>query len=293
MIRLNPRELYRRATIRAVAQGLPFDRYPSVLVDLKARDPRAGWSTTETLVLDAGHPEAAFTVRAGLEAPVRFERRVRYVDVRGGETVVDWEEVDPGILVVGDPLPEVIDLAILGSARFGTRVARLVVQLRPAADPAREAVRILSAEQPAATWSRAAPRDADRSYEYRVTVHTTVGEVREGPWLPGPQGRLVVGEGIAQLRTVELMFVGKSLAELALLALKVRFAYRDPQGRVPDEESEVLVEDTRKPIRWSYAVADPQHPAFSYQLTFVKADGTVDTRPSVSSADLLVIQPLA
>lgn len=291
VIRIDPRELYQRLAVRAVAQGLPFDRWPAVLVDLRATDPVAGWTATETLRLGADHPEAAFQVRAGLGAPVRFERRLRYLDTRGDETTVDWEEAEAGVLVVGDPLPEVVDVQILGSARFGAEVRRLILELRPRADPARVATRVLTAEQPAATWSWAAPAGADRAYEYRVTVHTAHNEVREGQWLPGPPGKLVVGEGIARLRQVQLLLVGKSPADLGLLALKVRFAFEDPESGLFAED-ERLVDDARAPIRWAYPVADPARQAYSYQLTLVQGDGTLDVRPPVTTSDLLVVQPL-
>ncbi|HYG65839.1 MAG TPA: hypothetical protein VEL74_24880, partial [Thermoanaerobaculia bacterium] len=292
VIRIDPRELYQRVEVRAVAQGLPFDRWPAVLVDLRATDPVAGWTATETLRLDASRPEAAFQVRAGLGAPVRFERRLRYLDPRGDETTVDWEETEAGVLLVGDPLPEVVDVQILGSARFGTDVRRLILELRPKSDPSRVATRVLTAEQPSATWSWAAPEGADRSYEYRVTVHTARNEVREGPWLPGPSGKLVVGEGIARLRQVQLLLVGKSPRDLGLLALKVRFAFEDVESGLFAED-ERLVDDARAPIRWDYPVADPARQAYSYQLTLVQGDGTMDVRPPVTTSDLLVVQPLA
>ena len=44
---------------------------------------------------------------------------------------LEWDDAEPGVLVVGDPLPEVVDVQILGSARFGTEVRRLIVELRP------------------------------------------------------------------------------------------------------------------------------------------------------------------
>ncbi len=292
VVRIDPRELYQKSAVRAVAQGLPFDRYPLVLVDLRAHDPAAGWTAEQTLELDAAHPEAAFRVRAGLEAPLRFERRLRYVDAHGVETLADWDEAEPGVLVVGDPLPEVVDVQILGSARFGTEVERLIVELRPTADPSRVAVRVLTAEQPSATWSWAAPEGADRSYQYRVTVHTVRNEVREGQWLPGPPGKFQVGEGIARLRQVQLLLLGPKISDLGLLAVKVRFAFEDPESGLFAEE-EMLIEDSRAPVRWSYPVADPARQAYTWQLTLIRGDGTLDVRPPVTTTDLLLVQPLA
>jgi hypothetical protein len=291
VIRLNPRELYQRVSLRAVAQGLPFDRYPLVLVDVRAHDPIGGWSVAETLELSAPSPEATVRVRASLEARVWFERRLRYLDVRGDETTLDWEEAEPGVMVVGDPRPEVIDVQILASARFATVVRRLVVELRPRAEPERVATRVLTADQPAATWSWTAAADASREYEYRVTVHTTLNEVREGRWLPGAAGKLVVGEGIARLRQVELMLVGRSLKDLGLLALKVRFAFADHESGLTAED-EMLVEDTRKPITWSYPVADTTRQTYTYQLTSIAADGAITVQEPRATSDLLVVHPL-
>ena len=291
VIRLNPRELYQRVTVRAVAQGLPFERYPMVLVDLRAHDPIGSWSAAETFELSATAPEATFRLRASLEGRVLFDRRVRYLDPRGDETRLDWDEAEPGVMIVGDPRPEVIDVQVLASARFGAVVRRLVVELRPRAEPERVATRVLTADQPVATWSWAAAADADRGYEYRVTVHTILNEVREGRWLPGPAGKLVVGEGIARLRQVELMLVGRSVKDLGLLALKVRFAFADGESGLAAEE-EQLVEDTRKPIKWSYPVADPARQTYTYQLTAIAADGTITAQEPRATSDLLVVHPL-
>jgi hypothetical protein len=291
VIRVDPRELYERLEVRAVAQGVPFERYPVLLVDLEASVPGTPWSASEVLELGADHPEAPFVVRAAPGAPVTIRRRVRYVDGHGTETLVDWEEVDPGVLVVGDPLPDVLDVQILASARFGTSVRRVVAEVRPHAEPDRVATFVLTADSPAATWSWAAPADGDRGYEYRVTVHTVLDEVRQGPWLPGTGGALIVGEAFARLRQVQVVFVGKSLADLGLLAVKVRLAFTDLEAALVAED-EFLVEDTSAPLRWSYPVADPARQAYTCQLTYIYADGTVEPRPEVTSADLLLVQPL-
>lgn len=292
-VRLDPRSLYQARTLRVLAQGVPFDRYPRVLVDLTVAEPVAGWKEERTVELAADRLEESLRVRAALGARLVVERRLRYLEADGGEVVRDWERVERsegGTLVVGDPLPEVVDVLVLGAARFGTAVRRLVVELRPAADPARVGVRVLTADEPSASWSFAPAAGQARDYEYRVSVHTATGELREGRWLPGPPGKLVVGEG-GRLRQVELLFVGRSPAELGLLALKVRFAFDDPESGLAAED-EVLVEDTRQPLRWSYPVAHPDRQRYSYQLTLIHGDGRIETREPVSTADLLAIQPL-
>jgi hypothetical protein len=292
VLRLDPRELYQSRELRAVAQGLPFDRFPSVILDVEARDPHKGWEVSDTLQLDAAHPDAVFRVRALREDIVRFRRRVRYIDTQGRETELDWDDVDPGIMVVGDPLPEVADVQILGSARFGTKVRRVIVELRPDGDPARVATRVLTADQPAASWSWAAPAGGPRGYEYRVTVHTALNEVREGAWLPGPPGKLVVGEGIARLRQVELLLVGKTFAEMGVLALKVRFTRDATPSGLPFEEEERLVRDPSQPIKWAYPV-DTDNLAYTVQFTYIRNDGTEDPKPPLTTSDLMLVRALA
>lgn len=292
VIRLNPRELYQKVVLRVVAKGVPLDRYPSVVVDLRAHDPVEGWTVTDTLELDANHLERIFETRARLNARIRFERRLRYFDTQGSEVAVEWDDAEPGVLVVGDPLPEVVDVQILGSARFGTEVRRLIVELRPNAEPEKVSTFLLTADKPSATWSWAAGSEVRRDYEYRVTVHTVRHEVREGKWLPGTPGKLLVGEGIARLRQVEMMLLGPSLQVLGVLAMKVRFAFEDPEAGLFAEE-EMLVQDTSKSIRWSYPVADPARQQYTYQFTFIRKDGSTDTSDPVKTSDLLVIKTLS
>ncbi|MGH8531190.1 MAG: hypothetical protein ACREV1_00320 [Gammaproteobacteria bacterium] len=291
IIRLNPRELYQRLAIRAVAQGIPFDRYPLVLIDLRAHNPIDGWSKAETLELTSNHPEASFDLRASLGVPVRFERRLRFIDIQGQTTTSPWEAIEPGVMIVGDPYPEVIDVHILASARFEEVIKRLIVELRPRAEPLQIATRVLTAEQPSANWSMAVRADAERGYDYRVSVHTMLNEVREGEWLAGPPGKLIVGEGIFRIRQVEMLCVGPSFKDLGLLALKIRFAFEDGESGL-FAENEMLVEDPKKPIRWSYPVADPARQTYTYQLTYIRNDGRVEPQPPVATTDLLVVQAL-
>jgi hypothetical protein len=291
IIRIDPRELYRRVVIDAVAQGVPFDRYPQVLLDVRVTQPPQRSPTEVTLTLTADNPEASFALRAALGTHELVQRRVRYVDSHGQTITIDWALTEPGVLVVADPLPDVIDVELLGAARFGTAVARLIVELRPHADPTRIETRVLTAESPSARWSFAVGAGADRGYDYRVTIHTTANEVREGKWLTGTPGELIVGEGIARLRQVQVVFVGRSLADLGLLAVKLRFSFTDPQAGLSAED-ERLVQDLSAPVQWSYPVADPAREAYAYQLTLVHADGRMEQRDPVTTADLLVVIPL-
>jgi hypothetical protein len=291
VIRINPRELYQRIAVTAVAQGVPFDRYPLVIVDVEAPNVAGGALTTETLQLDSSHGEAGFVVRAPLGATLPLQRRIRYVDTKGVETVVDWAPVDAGILVVPDPQPAILDVQILGSARFGTVVSRLVVELRPKGHPEQVTTEILTQAQPSATWSFALADRADPSYEYRVTIQTLLGEVRQGPWLAGDGATLVVGEGIARLRQVTLMFVGRTVKDLALLGIKVRFTYDDDASNLHAED-EFMVQDASKPIAWSYPIADSAKQAYTYQLSLVHDNGQIETRDPVTGTDLLVLVPL-
>ena len=246
---------------------------------------------TDTLELDAQHLEQTFTTRASLNARLRFERRVRYFDTQGAEVVIEWDDAEPGVLVIGDPLPEVVDVQILGSARFGTEIRRLIVELRPRAEPEKVSTFLLTADKPSATWSWAAGQDMSREYEYRVTVHTVLHEVREGKWLPGTPGKLLVGEGIARLRQVEMILLGPSLLDLGMLAMKVRFVFQDAEAGLLAED-EILVQDTSQPIRWSYPVADTARQQYTYQLSFIRRDGSIQTGEPVTTADLLVIKAL-
>jgi len=291
VIRIDPRELYQRAQTRVVAQGVPFDRYPRVLVDLRYQQPASGWTAERTVELGPGTPEAAHAVRVALGQPLLLQRRVRYLDTQGQVLTVDWDSAQPGVLVVGDPLPDIVDVQLIGSARFGIAVARLIVELRPLAEPGRVDTRVLTADAPVATWSWAARDGVERGYDYRVTVHTVRGEVREGGWLPGTPGKLVVGEGIAALREVALYLVGPPLQQRGLLAVKVRFSFADGAAGLSAEHEE-LVTDPSQPVRWVYPVADPARAAFTYQLTAVRADGQVQPLAPVTTSDLIVIAPM-
>lgn len=291
VIRIDPRELYRRVGVRVLAIGVPFDRFPTVLVDLRADAAAEDIHAETTLELDAGHADQRFTVRVKPDTAVMRRRRLRYIDGHGTETAFDWGAVDDDVMVVGDPFPDVLDVALLGSARFGTEVARLVVELRPLEQPDRVDVRVLTRDAPSQMWSYPLHDPRARGYEYRVTVHTVRGEVHEGKWLPGTGAKLVVGEGIAQLRTIQVMLLGKPLGSLGLLGVKVRLAFSDPEADLA-AETEQLIVDTARPLSWTYPVAAPERIAYTCQLTLVHGDGTLEPRPPITSSDLLLLQAL-
>lgn len=291
VIRIDPRGLYQRVRLRAVAQGIPFDRFPTVIVDVKADDLASGWSSEQTLQLDAGHTDVSWSVRAQPGAAVKLRRRIRYADAKGAETLVDWDYVEPGILFVGDPFPDVLDVRIVGSARFGVEVERLIVELRMTAEPDKVTTVVLTAQQPFATWSVPLGPRADRAYEYRITVDTVRDEVKQGEWLAGGAGTLIVGEGIARLRQIQMIFVGRTLTDLQLLALKVRFAFEDSASGL-HAENEFLVQDPSQPLAWSYPIADPARQSYTYQLSLIHADGRTEQKDPVSTEDLLIVCPL-
>jgi hypothetical protein len=291
IIRIDPRPLYRRSTVRAVAQGVPFEAYPRVVIDVQARQAGSGWAAEATLELDAARPEAIVRFRTSGDARVLVRRRIRYLATDGQVVTFDWDDAELGVLVVGHPLPDIVDVQVLAAARFGTHVARLIVELRPLADPARVDTLVLTADHPAGTWSCPMHPGTPRGYEYRVTTHSVLAEVREGVWLPGTDGKLVVGEGIAQLRQVELLFVGRSLAELGLLGVKVRFSFVDAVvGMVAEEE--FLVTDFAEPVRWAYPVADRTRQAYTYQLVLIHADGRLEQLDPVSTEELMIVRAL-
>jgi hypothetical protein len=288
VIRIDPRALYQRVSLRVVAQGIPFDQFPTAIVDLKADDTVSGWSSEQSLQIDAAHTDLNWSVRVRPNAAVRLQRRFRYADAGGSETVVDWDYVEPGILFVGNPFPDVLDVQIVGSARFGAEVERLIVELRMASDPSKVATKVLTAQQPFATWSVPLQNRADRAYEYRITINTVRDEVKQGDWLAGSGGTLIVGEGIARLRQIQMVFVGRSFADLQLLALKVRFAFEDSESGLHAED-EFLVQDLSKPVAWSYPIADPSRQTFTYQLTLIHSHGQSEQKDAVSTQDLLIV----
>jgi hypothetical protein len=88
-----------------------------------------------------------------------------------------------------------------------------------------------------------------------------------------------------------MIFVGKSLASLHLLGVKVRFAFDDAEADLHAED-EMLVQDTSQPLQWSYPVADVVRQAFVYQLTLIHADGSSEAKDPVTSTELLIVCPL-
>jgi hypothetical protein len=290
VIRVLPRQLYRRDDLRLVLQGVPPDRWSRVVVDVEAHELRGGWSHADTVELASTHPEATLSYRSTVDGVMTLRQRARYIRADGEALTRDWAEVDPGVLVLGDPEPDIVDVAVLGSARFGDAVRELVVDLRPAARPAEVTTLTLTQAAPDGSWAYAA-NGTTRGYEYRVTVISTLNEVHTGAWLPGPVGVLTVGEGFTQLRTVQCVFLGPKMAALGLIAVKVRFSFSDSIAGLTAEK-EFLIEDTAKPCVWTYPVADPSRQEYTVQITRIGTDGTSQVQPPETTNDLLHVETL-
>lgn len=290
LVRIDPRALYQSVQLRPLLQGVPLDRYPRVIVDVEAHEALDSWTATDTVTLDAGTPEASLRYRGRRDGLVSLRSRLRYVQTDGQELTRDWRDTDSGPLLVPDPQPDVVTVQVLGSARFGTAITELVVELRSHRKPEAVASVVLTAAVQAAAWTyQPGEPGTDRGYDYRVTVQTTAGEVRPGTWQLGPDDpHLVVGEGYSQLRTVKVVFVGSTLAAAGRLAAKVRLSADD--GVAVDEE--FLVQDPVGPLTWSYPVADPAKADHTLQITWVGSDGTSTDAAPQTGPDLLHVVPL-
>lgn len=286
VVRFHPLERVVPLDLRLIASTALIARYPSILVDLRLTgvEPVA----IPTLELNAAHVEAIWTGRVEVGTPVVLEWRRRYFDTTGTPTEVAWERVEPGLTVLEDPRPAILDVQVLGSARFGTHVARLIVELRPASRPQEVGTLLLDAAHSAATWSM--PVDGDRAWSYRVTVHSLLGEVTTGDWTAGDGARLVVGEGIERIRPVELRILGKRPADLGLLAVKLRFS-AGKAGEAGYAEWEALVEEPG-PVPWTYAQVGEDAMAWTWQVSLIHADGSTDVLPAVTTRDQMAVYVL-
>ena len=288
VVLLDPRELYQRVELRPVLQGVPADHYPQVIVDVQASEALDGWTVTDTVQLGATCSDATVAYRGRRDGLITLRTRVRYVDTSGTETTKGWRDTDPGPLVIGNPDAAVQVVDLVASARFGTVVARIVVELRSDANPDAVTPLTFDATTTSSTWTYV-PSTAAPGYHYRVTVQDLDGSVRPGDWLAGSDDpTLVVGEGFSQLRTVEVVFLGGTLATAGKLAAKVRLTTA-PGATGPGADQEFLVQDPIAPITWTYPVADPANEAYTMTVTWINADGTSTQDTPRTGSELLQV----
>ena len=291
IIRVDPRALYHRVELRPALLGVPAHRFSQVILDVEAHEALDDWTVTDTVTLDAATPETALAYRGRPDGLITLRTRARYVRSTGEELTAGWRDTEPGPLVLGDPEPAVVTVQVLASARFGTVVARLVVELRADAAPDTVGTLSLDATTTAGTWSYV-PSPTARGYSYRVTVQSIAGTVTAGDWLPGPADpNLVVGEGFRQLRTVRVVFVGTTLAAAKLLAAKIRLTFGDAAANL-NQDDEFLAQDPLAPITWPYPVADPSREDYTMTITWIHADGSSTTDAPRTGSDLVQVVPI-
>jgi hypothetical protein len=113
-----------------------------------------------------------------------------------------------------------------------------------------------------------------RGYRYSVKTLGKDGTVRMADWtdMPDDSGTLIIGEALGGVVKLQVD-PGDTGVGSTLRRVVVRLRYADPARNVLDQQSLVFRDPT--PQIWSIARADATVAAYTYDVEYVAADGTV------------------
>ncbi|MEU4426901.1 hypothetical protein AB0F81_40290 [Actinoplanes sp. NPDC024001] len=110
------------------AEALPWDRYPSVGVDVRYTDERHGIRLAETFMLTRAKPEITWR-RFRLDAERDgYEVRITYLSADHRDIVVPWQPTDQERLLIRDPRPGKRTVQVIPAVPWGL-VAMVLVEL--------------------------------------------------------------------------------------------------------------------------------------------------------------------
>lgn len=276
----------------AATDVLAFDtqKLTSIEVEIKYGDPaRKVPEVVEKVILTKEKYEAQYrrVIHALWDKPYQY--RITYVinDDSGPQRITtEWLEGghDPGstsaYLSIGTPFDNLFHLSVVPSADW-TEVQSLLVDLDyvDEASDYRQRRTLSLSEQSMATLTQPLwkfpLRDPDqRAYRYAVKTLGKDGTVRSRDWetVPSDAGTLIVGNAIGGVVKIAVDPGDTGLGS-TLRRVVVRLKYEDKANGVLDEQALVFREAT--PQTWSVARADASVSDYTYDVEYVRNDGSV------------------
>ena len=104
-IEIIPRDLYAINTVPVLAENFPWERYSSVDVFLRYRDPANKINQNDLVRLTKDSPSGAWKMFVMDASKTGYEVRIVYHGLSGGDTVRDWAPLDEPQVSVRNPFP--------------------------------------------------------------------------------------------------------------------------------------------------------------------------------------------
>ncbi|MER7949673.1 hypothetical protein ABTY59_20010 [Streptomyces sp. NPDC096079] len=210
------------------ADGVPWERWRSVMVELRYQDAASGVSGEYVLDLDPEHPLWQWPLFVvGSATPVTYGYRLTYHGIDRPDTVREWTETDDLEVRVGDPFPDSHTVTVRPLVAWAT-VSTVLVDLLyedPAHQVRQEASLEFTSEKGGAQTFVVGLKDPGlRRVTYRVTLLHTDGHMSTVPESSTGSTTLIVAADMPAHQAVVVRVDTKAAEEAGLRETKVEFA---------------------------------------------------------------------
>ncbi len=293
-VEIVPRDLYAINTVPVLAENYPWDRYSSVDVHLRYRDPANKINQNDLVRLTRESPAGQWKMFVLDPARSGYQVRIVHHAVSGPDKVVDWTDSDEPQVAVRNPFPTRRSLQIVPNVDW-SQVQEVFVDLRY--EDAANGVRVdqpMSFQEGATAQTFAVDlRDPEaRAVYYSASILYRDGrDVEEIPESMTLGNRVLIKPGMKGRRIVRVHRPA-DFARRRMRKIKVSLRFEDfPGGLSFAEDFEF---DTAQAVgEFEYDYLDPARMRYEYKATYLLENGTQKATPwtAADAAELVLKLP--
>lgn len=292
---LNPRELYSERTLEIVpARNMPFDKFPTVEVELRYVDPISGFTDSSTYLIQSADDKPTYRLRLLKNWSDTILYRLHYHAANGpSHSDEEWQETNSNALLISDPFPSRLNIRAIVAGNVNELSSVIVdLQYMDEDNGIMEFGNLYFGEgqlRSPQTWSIKLADPKLRDYQYRQTIITADGGVIMTDWTRSNSPTLVLGKTYAMRMEVHVSSFGPTYAEANISRMVVALTYKDEEGDVHKEDTAVF-DDLNDRYTWHVNLKDPARREYSYQVTYELRDGfKVKQEPVTARGSELII----
>lgn len=291
-IEIDPRALYNVTQVPIIALAFPFDRYPTVEVEVRYSDDANAIHLAQTFLLDQAHPQLTWPLFSRAQTRPTFEYKITYRAADNQDVEGSWTSTGDQQVFVRDPYPMARSVQIVPTVSW-SEVTGVYVDL------SYDDVENHLHQEAALTFSPtdAAPkafsvqlRDPDkRLVAYEVALTFADGRFVQVPRSYTLDRRVFVRSDMRGHRVVTIAPAHEDFAAKQVTGFTVETRYEDDAAGLSfGDRSDFASPADRASFEFDYV--DPQKSQYEFRATYRFTNGlSRDTDWTVSDADTLVV----
>jgi hypothetical protein len=259
---IQPRSsLYAATVVPIRADSLPFDRYPSVVVDVRYNDATNNVRDQSSWVLDAKTPGATWQLFLIDPANRAFDYQLTFTLASGGTSVTPWVTTDSGKIDIGDPFPAKSQLIVMPGVNWVTTDQVLVHLAYPGKDNPVVQQNFIFNSGAAASQTFVADRQdpTQTAVYYEARIISKNGQVYSVPGSVTTDSFLIIQPGMKGHQILRVQPQAVDFASIQVTEIDVQVRYQDPANGF-DESAAFKLAGQRDVQQFPYDYLDPTIP---------------------------------